>query len=120
MRLTMILAVACFGLSTAAWADGNSDASGCAAATDFDTAIALCNRALESSDLSEEDRANTLYNRGRSYNGKGDNDRAILYYDAAIRLKPAFAVAFHNRGVSYDAKRDYDRAIQDYNEAVRL
>ena len=59
-------------------------------------------------------------NRGVAYRDKGDPDRAIADYDAAIRIAPKFAVAFSNRCNVYGARGDNDRAIADCSEAIRL
>jgi len=51
---------------------------------------------------------------------RGDNDRAIADFDAALKLDPKDAVAFNNRGFAYRHKGDADRAIADFGEAIRL
>jgi tetratricopeptide (TPR) repeat protein len=53
----------------------------------------------------------------RSYDHKGNHDRAITDCTEAIRLNPKLAEAFNNRGLAYDYKGDHDRAIADYTEA---
>ena len=58
--------------------------------------------------------------RGVAYDIKGDTDRAIADFDAAIRLKPEFADAYINRGLAWIEKRDYERAIADFTEATIL
>ena len=59
-------------------------------------------------------------NRGIHYFGIGEFDKAIEYFNKAIRLDPEFAIAYYNRGYAYNEKGDYDRAIGDYNKAVVL
>ena len=59
-------------------------------------------------------------NRGLFYSLDGDLDRAIEQYDKAIRLNPAYALAYRNRGDAYYEKGDDFRAIEDYNQAIRL
>src|SRR5262249_49984855 len=51
---------------------------------------------------------------------KGDVDRAIADYDAAIRINPKYAFAYGNRGVAWRSKGDLDRALADLTEAIRL
>src|SRR5258708_29914745 len=53
------------------------------------------------------------FKRGNAYQFRGELDRAIADYDAAIPLHPKLSLAFHNRGHAYQAKGDLDRAIAD-------
>jgi lipoprotein NlpI len=107
-----------------AMADGHGDALNCVAAyfnKDYDTALALCTRAVQSGDLSNEQAAHALNDRGAVYSdGEGDYDKAIQDYDQAIRLLPDYEGAYNNRGNAYARKGDYDRAMQDFNQAIRL
>jgi len=112
--------LACAGT---AHADGISDVNDCNDANkrgDYEAGLALCSRALESGDLSDAGIVVARNNRGIAYNDKGDYDRAIQDFDAAIRLKPDYAKAYYNRGNTYFNKGDYDRAIQDNDAAIRL
>ena len=59
-------------------------------------------------------------NRGLAYFDIGEFDKAIEYFNKAIRLAPEFTIAYYNRGYAYNEKGDYDRAIGDYNKAVVL
>ena len=59
-------------------------------------------------------------NRGIHYFDIGEFDKAIEYFNKAIRLDPEFTIAYYNRGYAYNKKGDYDRAIGDYNKAVVL
>jgi tetratricopeptide (TPR) repeat protein len=51
---------------------------------------------------------------------KGDNDKAIADYNAAIRIDSSLASAFQNRGDAYTRKHEYDKAASDFSEAIRL
>lgn len=85
-----------------------------------DEAIDACTRAITSGEYGGNYIATLLLKRGLKYHAKGDNDRAMADYDAAIRLDPQNADAFYNRGVEYRNKGDYDRAIADFDEVIRL
>src|SRR5580658_9971929 len=66
-----------------------------------DLSIGACTALIESSVESPANRATAFHNRGDRYLGKGERDKAIADYDAAIRLRPDDAVAFNNRGDAY-------------------
>jgi tetratricopeptide (TPR) repeat protein len=57
--------------------------------------------------------------RGNVYPAKGDLNRAIDDYTAAIHFEP-FAQYFHERGVAYRMKGDREHAIDDFKYAVHL
>jgi len=104
-------------------ADGADDLQACYRANDngdYDKAIALCTSAVESGDLSSNDQAHALNDRGNAYNTQGDFDRAIASYDDAIRLAPDYPEAYYDRATAYDGKGDYDRAILDYGREIAL
>ena len=86
-----------------------------------EVAVAACTRAINASAGQRDPKyAKAYYNRGNAYSNKGDTDRAIADYTAAIRLEPTYANAYYNRGNAYSNKGDTDRAIADYTEAIRL
>ena len=51
---------------------------------------------------------------------KGEYDRAIQDYDAAIALDESDPNSYYGRGLAYYRKGEYDRAIQDYDAAIAL
>ena len=59
-------------------------------------------------------------NRSVAYSKNGDQNKAIADLNAALRLKPDYAVAFYNRGLAYKIKGQRAQAIRDYTEAIRL
>ena len=59
-----------------------------------------------------------MYPRHRANGDKGDHDRAIADFNAAIRLDSKSAAAYYGRGVAYHRKRDLNNAIADYSEAI--
>jgi hypothetical protein len=64
--------------------------------------------------------AKALLARGDDFGGKGDLDRAIADYGAALQADPAFAEAFNSRGMAWRAKGDRRRALADFDAALRL
>ncbi len=59
-------------------------------------------------------------NRGNAYDDKGDVDRAIADYNAALQIDANYAAAYYNRGIAWRRKGDLDRAIADYDQAIKL
>ncbi len=60
------------------------------------------------------------FNLGLAYASKGDYDRAIEQYDAALRLRWDFIDAYCGLGLAYASKGDVDRAIKQYQAALSL
>jgi hypothetical protein len=58
--------------------------------------------------------------RGQALRQKGEYDRAVASFTAAIRLDPTDAVAYRNRGLAYEEQGQYAQAIADYTTALRL
>jgi tetratricopeptide (TPR) repeat protein len=87
---------------------------------DFDAAIKLYDRAVDSGDLALEHLAAALYNRANALQYLGVLDKAIEDYSAAIANKPGFPAAYYNRGFAFDSKGEQIRAIEDYRKARDL
>src|SRR5262245_995160 len=82
-----------------------------------DLAILHCTRAIDSGKYSGDQLHRLHLARGAEWSAKGDHDRAIKDYDAAIRLDAKSAEAFHNRGSAWANKGETDKAIADYDAA---
>jgi lipoprotein NlpI len=85
-----------------------------------DLAIGGCTALIESGQETPIYQAIAFYNRGTAYGHKGEYDKAIADYDAALRLKPDDPAAFSNRGSAYRHKGEYDKAIADSDTVIRL
>lgn len=85
-----------------------------------DLAIKLCTSAIESGRHSGDALARLHNSRGNEWAAKGNYDRAIADFDAALRLNPRYGEALRNRGDAWGDKGDYDRAITDYDAAIAL
>lgn len=108
-------------LAAAAHGQSTPDSERCASITgNPDLAIQHCTRAIESQKFSGEPLARLYFNRGVEWAAKGEFDRAIADYDAAIKLQPRSADTFFNRGNAWANKGDPDRAIADYDAAIKL
>ncbi len=119
-RAALILATRLVIFVNPVLAQMNEDAQGCSEETNPDLLTYYCTRAIDSGQLPTSNLVASFINRGGAYGNKGDYDRAIQDFDAALRLNPKSADALHNRGLTYARKGEYDRAIQDYDQAIRL
>ncbi|MBI3600012.1 MAG: tetratricopeptide repeat protein [Nitrospinae bacterium] len=64
---------------------------------------------------------NIALNRGYVYEKKGEYDKAIEYYNSAIKFKSDNANAYFNRGRIYlIVKSEYDKAIEDYSKVIEI
>ena len=113
-----ILVLLLSALGEQALAQQNGTAETCAKEKNPDLKVQLCTRAIQSGQLSEMTRAVTFNNRGEAYYRKGQFDRAIEDYDAAIRLKPNDFIAFNNRGKAYARKGQDNRPIHDKDTPI--
>ncbi|MBI3856966.1 MAG: tetratricopeptide repeat protein [Planctomycetes bacterium] len=64
--------------------------------------------------------AKPYVDRGESYIGEGQVDKAFADFDRAVRLAPHRGVAWANRGVTYYNKKQYAEAGRDFDRAVEL
>lgn len=87
---------------------------------DYDKAIQLYTKAIESGELSQENQVIAYNNRGLIWMLKENNDRAIADYTKAIELNPNYAPAYNNRGFVWMLKGNNDRVIADSTRAIEL
>jgi|GEM_PF-1029840 len=85
-----------------------------------DNAIAACSRIIESGQTSGQELAVVYRRRGVALRTKGNNDRAIVDFDAAIQIDPKYVSALVDRGVAWRNTGDLDRAIADFDAAIKL
>jgi tetratricopeptide (TPR) repeat protein len=93
-------------------------------AGDVATAIAGYSEAIESRQLSPEQLANALINRGFAYQQAQEHDRAVDDYTAALRIDAMSgklrATALYNRGLSQQKLKHPVLAIEDFTSALFL
>src|SRR5262245_31025835 len=70
----------------------------------LDTMISACTVVLDSGRLTIAERAIAYFNRGDAFQDKGDNERAIADFEAAIKLNPRDVMAYQYRGIAYQSK----------------
>jgi tetratricopeptide (TPR) repeat protein len=61
-----------------------------------------------------------FYKRGYERCQRGEYDKAIEDFDAALRLDPKNEDAYCGRGSTWLKKGEYDKAFKDYAEAMKL
>ena len=83
-------------------------------------AILACTRLIDSSGLSERDRATAHVIRGSAHWRQRDFDQAIADENEAIRIDPNLAAAYVARSAAYGSKADDDQAIADANKALDI
>lgn len=55
-----------------------------------------------------------------AYSNKGDEHKALKYYEKAIELSPNDAEYYTNRGACFDGLGEYKKALNDYKKAIKL
>jgi TIR domain-containing protein/tetratricopeptide repeat protein len=85
-----------------------------------DTALAACDRAIDSRAFRGAEAANLYALRGYHRQTKDDLKGALADYGEAIARDPHLVMAFNNRGNIYRDIGDYDLAIADYDQALKL
>ncbi|MCC7485970.1 MAG: tetratricopeptide repeat protein [Burkholderiales bacterium] len=119
--LRTLAAAALLAAAPAASGQGATDAERCSTTTgNPDLSIQYCTRAIESKQYSGAELARLHFSRGVDWMGKGERDRAIADYDAAVRLDPGYADAYYNRGIAWSGKGDSARAVADFDAAIKL
>jgi len=86
----------------------------------YDEAIRLYTKAIESGELSEWKLGEVYVYRGDIWAMKNDYDKAIADYTKAIELNPMSNIPNRLRGDTRGKKEEYDRAIADYTKAIEL
>lgn len=98
-----------------------NDAERCRTADDNpDLAIKHCSAAIAAGKTSGDALAVLYASRGAAWANKGEADRAIADFDAALKLRPSYPYALHARGVESTVRGDYTRALADLDSAVKL
>ena len=59
-------------------------------------------------------------NRGLAAFNRGDMNRAIAEFNAAVNINPSFAIAFLNRGIALLQMRNFEHVIADVTWAMHL
>ena len=118
VHIGSIAALLAFG--SAAIAASVEDVRDCGHRTTVDRQNEACTRVIEDGAESAANRGTAHNNRGNTYLDRGDFDRALADFNAAIRLMPNDRLPYNNRGLVYYHKGDFKRAIADFSAAIKL
>ena len=84
-----------------------------------DQRLLSCADVTSNETVTAAEKSAAYASQGRVYLAKKDWDRAIVSFDAAIRISPHSA-AYNGRGVARANKGDHQLAVTDFTEAIRL
>jgi hypothetical protein len=115
LAIVVVLAVAA-GPSVPASADAKSDCFG----EDLAARIVGCTALIERGNHSVEERSYAYAMRGLALSIKGHYEAAIRDYDAAIALKPDFAVVLNNRAWAYSRWGKAESGLPDVEKSLQL
>jgi tetratricopeptide (TPR) repeat protein len=99
------------------------DSAPCFAAAgigDDDNVITRCSAVIDSEKTMRPERLRALLARATALARKGQDDRVIADYSAALQLDPTLADIFNARGELWRKKGDRPRAVADFAAALKL
>jgi len=70
--------------------------------------------------LSNDRDARSFYSKGQAEDKKQNFQKAIEYYEEAVKIDPNFAFAWDNMGLCYRKLGNYDKAIESYNKSLEI
>jgi len=123
--LILLLAVMLAGAggTSQVFADAAGDfhaASRAVDAKEYDKAVRLYTRVLDSGELTEKQQFVTYAGRAYAHYFARQYGQSLADFDEAIRRAPEFAEYYAGRGAVYFDTGRYREALEDYEEAVRL
>lgn len=70
--------------------------------------------------ISENKKASSFYSKGLVEVKNKNYEKAIEYFEKAVKEDPEFAFAWDNLGINYRRLNNYDKAIESYNKSLEL
>jgi tetratricopeptide (TPR) repeat protein len=124
-RFPWLLAATLATLTSAAFAGSNAIDDVNAANTAFqegksDAALDFLNKAIASSELSQDMAGVAHYDRGNIYMSKHNFKAALADYDQAIAERPGYPDAYNMRGNAHFASGDMAAAIADWKTLLQI
>jgi tetratricopeptide (TPR) repeat protein len=114
------LALALALLATPALAASTKDTADCEQMTNPTLKISACTRILQSGKPANDAKAAATHHRGVAYLLQQNFDRAIVEFNEALKIDPAYKRSLNSRGNAWKAKGETDLALTDYNAAIQI
>jgi tetratricopeptide (TPR) repeat protein len=70
--------------------------------------------------FSDNKKAIEYYNKGMDEVKKENSEKAIVYFEKAVKEDSEFAFAWDNLGVNYRRLKNYDKAIECYKKSLEI
>jgi tetratricopeptide (TPR) repeat protein len=87
--------------------------------TEANARLAACDKVIAAGQLSGKDLGAANNGRGQALLFRGNNDKAIAAFDAAIAADPDALEYVTSRGLAYERKGDDEHAMADYNLVLK-
>src|SRR5438270_5860195 len=110
LALTLALVLAPAGAATD---KGRAD---CEQMTNPGLKISACTRILSAANLPNDVKVFGHHHLGVGLLLQNNFDRAIVEFNEALRIDPAYVRSYNSRGNAWRGKGELDTAIADYNE----
>lgn len=75
---------------------------------------------IQRAEVTDEQRAQLLYDRGVIYDSVGLRSMARLDFNRALRLKPDLVEAYNFLGIHYTQLQEFDQAYEAFDSAIEL
>ena len=75
---------------------------------------------IQRAEVTDEQRAQLLYDRGVIYDSVGLRSLARLDFNRALRLKPDLVEAYNFLGIHYTQLQEFDQAYEAFDSAIEL
>jgi lipoprotein NlpI len=123
LAIGLAIATGAAMVSGAAWAGPLDDARAADAAAeegDFERALDLYQRALDTGELTQNNTAAVHFNRGGVFMQLGEFENAIQDFTQTVLIKPEHKSAYLTRGVALRAVGRSEQALTDLTKALEL
>jgi tetratricopeptide (TPR) repeat protein len=70
--------------------------------------------------FSDNKKAIEYYNKGMDEVKKENSEKAVVYFEKAVKEDPEFAFAWDNLGVNYRRLNNFDKAIECYKKSLEI
>ncbi|MBU1218191.1 protein kinase [Myxococcota bacterium] len=70
--------------------------------------------------IKNKENADELFKNGRSWENKGNREKAIFYYEKALMADPKFVKALNSLGTICKNRMQYEKALQYFSKAIEI